>query len=109
MTKCDWIPIHLNKDQTAHVSDYFDSRILEQENNGQKEKFAFFRGFPLVGKELNLPENYQSILVGINENKHVYKKSDLGTVNVWDLQPQLLENAIGFTDLIKAAEILAEE
>ena len=108
MLKCDWIPIHLNSNQSAQVSDYFDSRILEEEKDGQKEMLGFFRGYPIVGKELKLPDNYQSVLVSTDENG-MSKKTDLKPVRIWALQPDMLEDAAGFPQIIKAAEILAED
>lgn len=100
--KVEWIPAHLEYEGPAKVEEYFDSRIIPGENG----KFiGFFRGHELVGKNFEVPENYEVSLVA-PQDETLQKLAAVSNLRIWDLDEQSLENSLQFTDVITVGNIL---
>lgn len=103
--KAEWIPAHLNYDGPAKVEQYFDSRVVANEDGSYN---GFFRGHLLYGKDLPLPEGYKSYLVS-TENKQIRKEAELNPIRIWDLDTPSLEASMKFTDVVKIGQLLSED
>ena len=103
--KAEWIPAHLTFNGPAKVSEYFDSRIVERPNG---RFIGWFRGHEMVGKYLEIPEDYHACMVAIEDKKIIYGP-EIEKVRVWDLDAPSLDNAMQFTDIIAVSKILVDD
>lgn len=85
---CHLVPVNIKYDGPAKVSSYFKSNINDQNKN----LTSSFRGKPLVGKSVKIPENFIGIVGSSKEDeekKVVKAKSTFDSITYWkwDQQP----------------------
>ncbi|PSN50087.1 Copine-8 [Blattella germanica] len=103
------IPCHIKMDGDAQVSKFFNPYI---KNDGEVLK-ASFRGYPLIGKLIQLPEGYRGIIVHetmkpLNEeaerNVHVTHSFKSFTYWNWDKVPSKNDAFLSALDWIEISE-----
>lgn len=84
---CHFLPVSIKHDGPAKVSSYFTPIILEKDN----KLTASFRGKPLVGKKIKIPDNYSGVILekseGGDQNLTVSSTFEELTYWKWDQVP----------------------
>lgn len=87
VSKVEILPCRIQKDSKAQIDVYFKSEL--NENN---ELINSFRGRPLIGNCIKLPENYEAILINDEntfeeDDKKCFKKiSNVNEIIQWNLR-----------------------
>ncbi|EEZ99790.1 Ribonuclease H2 subunit C-like Protein [Tribolium castaneum] len=111
-SKVQSMPFRILADCDAPVSKYFETGVKVQEDETQK---ASFRGYPLRGKTVELPEGYIGVVlhesiapVSDKEERkfHVTNKFKTLTYWNWDKAPSKNDKIIQALDWIDVAEAL---
>ncbi|XP_039762588.1 ribonuclease H2 subunit C [Pararge aegeria] len=58
--KAHYIPCQVEEDGPANVSEYFEPYVVD---NGNGELSATFRGHPMDGVKMSLPDGYRAVIV----------------------------------------------
>ncbi|KRT84246.1 hypothetical protein AMK59_1010 [Oryctes borbonicus] len=61
-TKVQSIPCKIHADCDAKISEYFETYVKPKEDS-QSDLAASFRGYPLEGKEIQIPEGYKGAIL----------------------------------------------
>ncbi|CAF4913006.1 unnamed protein product [Pieris macdunnoughi] len=109
-----YIPCKIDEDGPANVDKYFEPYVVE---NDEKDLTATYRGHPLDGVKISVPEGYRGIIVTEAKrplNEDAERKfqvaggfSDITYWN-WDKKPSKNDNIVKAMDWIDIAEIVSK-
>lgn len=99
---CHLLPVTIKRDGPAKVSAYFEPVISEQ----QGTLHASFRGKPLLGKTLDVPDGFTGLVASGDEGKFAAKSSfEKFTYWKWDQRPadnDPVKQSLDWLDVSKA-------
>ncbi|CAK1554310.1 unnamed protein product [Leptosia nina] len=107
-----YIPCKIEEDASANVEKYFETYVTQ---NGDKDLTATFRGHPLDGIKLPLPEGYRGVLLTeakrpLNEDMERKFQVAGGFKEIiywnWDKKPSKNDNVVRAMDWVDIAEAI---
>ncbi|XP_017781261.1 PREDICTED: uncharacterized protein LOC108566067 [Nicrophorus vespilloides] len=110
-TKLQSVPFKIHADCDAKVKKYFETYVKEKENH----LTASFRGYPLKGKVIDVPDGYKGLVLHESmkpmtekedRNFYVIHTFDKLTMWNWDKVPSKNDAMIQALDWIDIAEAL---
>ncbi|KDR10639.1 ribonuclease H2 subunit C isoform X2 [Zootermopsis nevadensis] len=109
-----YMPCQIHSDGEANVSKYFKPCISKQDGNDDV-LCSSFRGYPLMGKIVPLPNGYRGIVAqetvkpmteGAERSIHVTHTFKSFTYWNWDKPPSLNDALLSALDWIDVSEVL---
>ncbi|XP_041984280.1 ribonuclease H2 subunit C [Aricia agestis] len=110
-----FVPCKIDDDGSANVNNFFEPYVMDK---GEGDLTATFRGHPLDGKNMTIPEGYTGILV--SETKRPLAEDADRKFQVmggfkefvywnWDKKPSKNDNLVKALDWIDIAEAIHED